>query len=326
MTTVLTGSIATDHLMTFPGRFRDSLLEGSLEKVSLSFLVDELVIRRGGTAANIAYGMGVLASRPVLVGAVGADFADYRSWLERHGVDTASIRVSETAHTSRFLCTTDTELNQIASFYAGAMSEAREIELAPIIDRVGPAHLVVVSPNDPEAMLRHTDECRQRGYRFMADPSQQIARMDGPELRRLVEGADYLVTNEYEHDLIARKTGWTDTQILDKVGTRLTTVGAKGVEIQRAGEPTITVGAVPETQKVDPTGVGDAFRAGLLVALAAGSSLTAGARLGSLLAVYVLESVGTQEFVVERGAALRRLTEAYGAEAAEQLAPVLPQG
>jgi adenosine kinase len=324
VTTVLTGSIATDHLMTFPGRFRDSLLEGSLEKVSLSFLVDELVVRRGGTAANIAFGMGVLGAKPVLVGAVGQDFADYRSWLERHGVDTTSILVSTTAQTSRFLCTTDTELNQIASFYAGAMSEARDIELAPIVSRVGTVDLVVVSPNDPEAMLRHTDESRERGYAFVADPSQQIARMDGPELRRLVEGATYLVTNEYERDLIASKTGWTDEQILSKVGTRLTTVGAKGVEIQRAGEPATTVSAVPETAKVDPTGVGDAFRAGLLAGLAGGLSLTAAARLGSLLAVYVLESIGTQEFTIEPADAVRRLTEAYGAAAAAEIAPVLP--
>ncbi|HVV30558.1 MAG TPA: PfkB family carbohydrate kinase, partial [Mycobacteriales bacterium] len=228
MNTVLTGSIATDHLMTFPGRFRDSLLEGSLEKVSLSFLVDELVVRRGGTAANIAFGMGSLGCRPVLVGAVGEDFADYRSWLERHGVDTASVLVSETAHTARFLCTTDTDLNQIASFYPGAMSEARDIELAPVARRLGSIDLVVVSPNDPEAMLRHTDECRQRGYPFMADPSQQLALMDGPDLRRLVDGARYLVTNEYERDLLASKTGWTEKELLTRVGIRLTTIGAEG--------------------------------------------------------------------------------------------------
>lgn len=324
MNTVLTGSIASDHLMTFPGRFRDSLLEGSLEKVSLSFLVDELVVRRGGVAANIAYGMGVLGCRPILVGAVGQDFADYRSWLERHGVDTVSVLVSETAHTSRFLCTTDTELNQIASFYAGAMSEARNIELGPIAQRVGRLDLVVISPNDPEAMVRHTDECRSQGYPFMADPSQQMARMDGPDLRRLVEGASYLVTNDYERDLLASKTGWTDEQILSKVGTRLTTVGAKGVEIESVGEAPVTVPVVQETAKVDPTGVGDAFRAGVLAGLAGGLPLPACARLGNLLAVYVLETTGTQEFRVERDDALRRVAEAYGPEAAAELATVIP--
>jgi adenosine kinase len=322
--TVLTGSIATDHLMTFSGRFRDSLLQGSLDKVSLSFLVEDLVVRRGGVAANIAFGMGQLGCRPVLVGSVGQDFADYRNWLGRNGVDTESVHVSETAHTARFVCTTDTELNQIASFYAGAMSEAREIELAPIAARIGGIDLVVISPNDPVAMVRHSDECRAEGFAFMADPSQQLAFMEGPELRRLVEGAAYLITNEYERDLLSSKTGWTEDEILGKVGVRLTTVGAGGVEIQRAGEAATVVPVVAETAKVDPTGVGDAFRAGLLAGKAAGLSLTSSARLGNLLAVYVLESNGTQEYVIKRDDALRRLTETYGAEAADELAPVLP--
>lgn len=310
--------------MHFPGRFRDSLLADSLENVSLSFLVDELVIRRGGVAANIGYGMAVLGCRPVLVGAVGADFADYRAWLEQHGVDTASVHVSEVAHTARFLCTTDTELNQIASFYTGAMSEARNISLAPVAERVGQLDLVVVSPNDPEAMLRHTDECRASGHPFMADPSQQLARMEGPELRRLVHGAAFLVTNEYERDLLGSKTGWTDEQVLDQVGVRLTTVGSKGVEIARAGEPTVSVPVVPETGKVDPTGVGDAFRAGLLAGLNGGLPLTACARLGSLLAVQVLETVGTQEYRIDRDEALQRLAGAYGAEAAQEISTLLP--
>ena len=324
MHTVLTGSIATDHLMTFPGRFRDSLIEGSLDKVSLSFLVEDLVVRRGGVAANIAYGMGQLGCRPVLVGAVGRDFDDYRNWLERHGVDTASVHVSETAHTSRFLCTTDTELNQIASFYAGAMSEARNIELAPVAARIGGVDLVVVSPNDPEAMVRHSDECRAEGYAFMADPSQQLAFMDGESLRRLVEGAAYLITNEYERDLLASKTGWDEEEILGKVGIRLTTVGARGVEMQRAGEEPVVVPVVKETAKVDPTGVGDAFRAGLLAGIGGGLPLPAAARLGNLLAVYVLESTGTQEYRVERTDAVRRLTEAYGEEAAAEVATAIP--
>src|SRR4029434_8663805 len=156
MKIVVTGSIATDHLMHFPGRFAEQLLPDQLHKVSLSFLVDDLVVRRGGIDANIAFGMAVLGSRPILVGAVGADFADYRSWLERHGVDCDSVHVSDIAHTARFVCTTDTDMCQIASFYAGAMSEARNIELRPVAERLGGLDLVLVSPNDPTAMLRHT--------------------------------------------------------------------------------------------------------------------------------------------------------------------------
>src|SRR5512139_1936068 len=177
MKIAVTGSIATDHLMSFPGRFADQLIADQLHKVSLSFLVDELVVRRGGIAANIAFGMAQLGLRPILLGAVGADFADYRSWLERHGVDCDSVHISEVAHTARFVCTTDQDMCQIASFYAGAMSEARNIELAPVAQRAGGLDLILVSANDPVAMLRHTTESRELGYPFVADPSQQLARM-----------------------------------------------------------------------------------------------------------------------------------------------------
>src|SRR4030095_16332127 len=173
MKIAVTGSIATDHLMHFPGRFSEQLLAEQLHTVSLSFLVDDLVVRRGGIGANVAFGMAQLGLRPALVGAVGSDFnLDYRAWLERHGVDCESVHVSEVAHTARFVCTTDLDMCQIASFYAGAMSEARSIELLPVADRLGGLDLVIISPNDPEAMIRHTQECRQRGYAFVADPSQ----------------------------------------------------------------------------------------------------------------------------------------------------------
>src|SRR5215217_2894787 len=168
----VTGSIATDHLMTFPGRFTEQFVEGQMENVSLSFLVDDLVQHRGGAGANMAYGLGLLGIAPVLVGAVGADFADYEAWLSRHGVDTQSVHWSELKHTARFVCTTDAANNQIASFYSGAMSEACNIELAPVEARVGTLDLVVVGPNDPTAMARHTEDCRVRRSAFVADPSQ----------------------------------------------------------------------------------------------------------------------------------------------------------
>ncbi len=177
MRQIVTGSIATDHLMIFPGRFTEQLVEGKLDKVSLSFLVDELEIHRGGIAANIAFGMAALGLRPVLVGSVGADFADYRQWLEAHHVDMGHVRVSERLHTARFLCTTDADNNQIASFYAGAMNEARHIDLASILRSEPAVEIVLICPDDPEAMLRHTRACRDRDVPFAADPSQQIARM-----------------------------------------------------------------------------------------------------------------------------------------------------
>lgn len=305
--------------MYFPGRFADQLMPDQLHRVSLSFLVDRLDIRRGGIAANICFGMAALGLRPALVGAVGADFDDYRSWLERHGVDTASVWVSELHHTARFLCTTDADQNQIASFYAGAMSEARNIELAPVASRLGGLDLVIISPNDPEAMLRHTDECRDRGYPFIADPSQQLARMEGPEIRRLVEGAALLFTNDYEKILTETKTGWTDAEVLERVGVRVTTLGAEGAIIERVGEPPIKVAAVPELGLADPTGVGDGFRSGFLAGLAWGVGLERCAQIGSLMATYVLETVGTQEYQVKPIAFHERFAQTFGEPAAAEI-------
>lgn len=320
MLIAVTGSIATDHLMTFAGRFSEQLLPDSLDKVSLSFLVEDLQIRRGGIGANIAFGMGSLGLSPALVGAVGDDFAPYRSWLERHGVDTASVLVSDLLHTARFVCTTDADHNQIASFYSGAMSEARQIELKPVADRLGGIDLVVVGPNDPDAMLRHSDECRSRGYAFAADPSQQLARMDGDQIRLLIDGAAYLFTNEYEAALTEAKTGWTSTEILDRVGVRVTTLGPAGARVERAGAPVISVACPQELQKADPTGVGDGFRAGFLSAVAWGLGLERAAQVGSMLATYIIETVGTQEYELSRADFLRRFEVAYGSTASAEVA------
>lgn len=323
MSLLITGSIATDHLMSFAGKFSDSLVVDQLDKLSVSFLVDDLEVRRGGCAANISFGLGNLGLRPVLVGAVGEDFVDYRAWLERHQVDCDSVRVSETRHTARFVCTNDASMAQIASFYPGAMSEAREIELRPIVDRVGAPDYVLVGPNDPEGMLRHTDECRQRGYPFVADPSQQLAFGDGDLIRPLIDGADILFSNEYEAALIVSKTGWSREEVLERVGTWVVTLGPDGVRLETKGAEPVVVAAVPETAKVEPTGVGDAFRAGFLAALSWGLGHERAAQLGCLLAVYVVEQVGTQEYTLGRAAFLARLEATYGPDAVADIEPHL---
>jgi adenosine kinase len=318
----VTGSIATDHLMTFQGRFADSLVVEQLDQVSLSFLVEDLQVRRGGVAANIAFGLANLGLRPLLVGSVGEDFVDYRSWLTRHGVDCAGVRVSELLHTARFICTTDSDQAQIASFYAGAMSEAREIELGPL-GAQELLDLVVVSPNDPEAMLRHTQECRTRGIPFAADPSQQLAWSDGAVIKQLVDGAAYLFTNDYEAALITQKTGWTADEVLARVGVRVTTHGKNGAVIQRAGQDDVRIPVVPADRIADPTGVGDGFRAGFLAALAWGLPLEQCAQVGCLLATLVLETVGTQEYALGQFDFVARLAKAYGDDAAEAVRPHL---
>ncbi|GAA5151516.1 carbohydrate kinase family protein [Nocardioides marinquilinus] len=320
MPLLIAGSIATDHLMTFGGRFADSLVVDQLDKVSVSFLVDELEIRRGGVAANMAFGLGRLGLRPVLVGAAGDDFADYRSWLERNGVDCSSVRISETRHTARFVCTTDPTGAQIASFYPGAMSEARLVELAPIVARVGEPDYVLVGADDPDGMLRHTAECRQRGYPFIADPSQQLAFGDGEMIRSLVDGATILFSNEYESHMIAQKTGWSDEEVLDRVGTQVTTLGKDGVRVLRRGEPTIEVPAAPDVVAVEPTGVGDAFRAGFLAALEWGLDLERACQVGCVLAAYVVETVGTQEYAFTPSEFVTRVEQSYGVDAGADVA------
>ncbi|MDK3255963.1 carbohydrate kinase family protein [Blastococcus capsensis] len=324
MPVVVTGSIATDHLMTFPGRFTEQFVEGQMENVSLSFLVDDLVQHRGGAGANMAYGLGLLGLSPVLVGSVGNDFADYDAWLTRHGVDTRSVRWSELKHTARFVCTTDEANNQIASFYSGAMAEASQIELAPVADRIGAPGLVVVGPNDPTAMVRHTQECRDRGYAFAADPSQQLAWADGEMIRNLVDGADLLFTNEYESHLLLQKTGWTAEEVLVRIGTWVTTRAADGVLVRRAGEEPLSVIAVPETKPVEPTGGGDALRAGFIAGRMWGLGLERSTQLGSAVATAAVEVIGTQEYDLPRESFLARFTEAFGAEAADEVAAHLP--
>lgn len=308
--------------MHFPGRFAEQLLADQLHQVSLSFLVDDLVVRRGGVAPNICYGMAQLGGSPVLLGAVGADFAEYRDWLERHGVNCAHVYVSPEHHTARFVCTTDEEMCQIGSFYAGAMAETKNISIASIWSATD-ADLALLSAYDPDAMVQHSAECREHGLRFAADPSQQIARMSGDQMIGLIEGAELLFTNDYEKNLLQSKTGLTEADLLKMVTARVTTLGAKGVEIVGRDIEPVHVPVAKERSRNDPTGVGDAFRAGFLTARGWGLSWQRAAEVGSLLATMVLETVGTQEYDVEKADFTNRLAESYGDDCAAEVLPYL---
>lgn len=336
MRIAVTGSIATDHLMVFPGRFADQLLPDQLAHVSLSFLVDRLEVRRGGVAANIAYGLGGFGLSPLLIGAVGADFAEYEVWLKEHGVDTGGVRVSAERQTARFMCITDEDANQIAAFYAGAMTEAGEIDLSALLTgdgtRAGSGDsgggselpgLVLISPDDPSAMLRHTAVCRELGIPFAADPSQQLACLEGVQVRDLVDGATWLFTNEYESALLRERTGWSHSEVLSTVGTWVTTLGAQGVRVERYGQAPLTVPAVPGVEPADPTGGGDAFRAGLLAAVSHGVPLESAVHLGCALASVALGAVGSQSHEVDPAQLAALVERAYGPGAAVPLAPVL---
>lgn len=312
MKIAVAGSVGNDHLMTFTGKFTDSLVAESLSKVSLSFLVDSLDIRRGGCGANISFGMAALGLNPILIAAVGKDWADYDAWLSRHGVDTSHVHISQNLFTATFMVTTDDDLNQIASFFPGAMSEAREIELGPIIDKVGKFDLLVISPDDPEAMIRHSETARSLDIPFAADPSQQMARMSGEEIKLLVDGATYLFLNEYELALALQKTGWTDAELMDRVKVRVITLGSNGVRVEEHGQANVEVAVPQEQGKVDPTGIGDSFRSGFIAGLSWGFNHERCAQLGSMLATYCLETKGTQEYRFDESEFLSRFELAYG--------------
>jgi adenosine kinase len=315
----VTGSIATDHLMSFPGSFAEQLMPDKLDKVALSFLVDNLEIRRGGVAANIAFGLACLGLRPLLVGSVGADFAGYRDWLTAHGVDTGGVRESALRHTARFTNTTDLHGAHIGSFYAGAMAEDSAIDLGAVAEQAGGIDLVLVGPGDPEAMLAFTAQCRKFGIPFATDTSWQVARLDGDDVRSLLDGADYLFANEYEAALSEQKTGWSAEEIIGRVKVRVTTLGKDGTRVDVAGQPPLEVPAVAVEPK-ETTGAGDAFRAGFLAAIAGGLSLERAAQLGNLIAAYALETVGPQEYELKPGPLTARFAAAYGDQAAEELA------
>ncbi|MEI8411636.1 MULTISPECIES: carbohydrate kinase family protein [unclassified Kribbella] len=323
MRIAVAGSIATDILMTFPGRFKDQFLEEQMHKVSLSFLVDELVVHRGGVGANICYGMAQLGQPSLLVGSVGADFAEYGAALTEAGVDVSHVRVCENVHTARFTCTTDLDANQIASFYTGAMAEARELDLGAIHAASGGIDLVLIGADDPDGMLKHTELAKANGIAVAADPSQQLARMEGEAIRQLIDGAEYLFSNEYEAGLMVQKTGWSHEEILQRVGVRVSTHGGDGVVIENADGILAKVPAVPAPNLVDPTGGGDAFRAGYLTGRAAGLDHEAAAQIGCTLATTVLETVGTQEYTLDRPSFLARLASAYGSPAAAATAQAL---
>jgi adenosine kinase len=291
MNIVLTGSVAYDYLMTFPGYFRDHLLPDKLASVSLSFLVDSLIKRRGGIAPNIAYTLALLGGRPRVMATVGEDFEDYRQWLESHGVDTAAMKVVPGVFTASFFANTDRANAQIASFYPGAMAHAAELSFhtlpAPRPD------LAVISPNDPGAMDQYIRECGELGIPYLYDPSQQLVRMAGPELKRGIEGAFALFVNDYESGLVEKMTGLTGEHIQRHVRLLVITRGEHGSTIYADGQE-VCVPVVPPERIVDPTGVGDAFRGGFLAGFSRGWDWQTCGQMGALAATYCLEQAGTQ--------------------------------
>jgi adenosine kinase len=276
MDILITGSVAYDYLMTFPGHFKEQILPERLESISLSFLVDSMSKQRGGIAPNIAYTMALLGERPRVMATVGEDFEEYRAWLEAKGVDTDLMCVVAGVFT--------------ASFYPGAMGFAATQSLRELSRK---PDLVIVSPNAPDAMMKFPAECRELGVNYLYDPSQQVLRLEGDEIARDMEGAHFLFCNDYEFGLISKKTGWSLDQILDHVRNLVITRGKDGADLY-SGNDAVHIPTVPEDEIVDPTGVGDAFRGGFLTGYSHGFDWKLCGEIGSLAAVYCLEQRGPQ--------------------------------
>src|SRR5436190_3405257 len=289
MKTVVTGSIAYDYLMSFPGKFTEHFLPDHMNRVSLSFLVDSMDKRRGGCAPNIAYTLALLGERPLLMATAGEDFGEYRQWLEAAGIDTTLTRQVAGKFCASFFCSTDQNNNQIASFYTGAMADAGQLSFRVVPD----CRFAIIAPNDPGAMVQYAEECRALGIPFIFDPGQQCARMAGADLADGVTGATVVIVNDYELELLRQKTGMGERDILNVARALIVTRGEAGSTVITRDE-TIDVPAVQPHRIVDPTGVGDAYRGGLLKGLALDLPYDACARMGSVAATYALEHLGGQ--------------------------------
>ena len=306
MNIVVTGSIAYDYLMSFPGKFTDHFLPEHINRLSLSFLVDSMDKRRGGCAPNIAYTLALLGERPMLMATAGEDFSDYRRWLEAAGIDTHFVKEVAGKFTASFFCSTDQQNNQIASFYTGAIAHAGELSFRDIVQ----CGLAIISPNDPGAMVQYAEECRTLGIRFIFDPGQQCARMSGDELTDGLIGASILVCTDYEYELLKQKTGLDEPTILEKIGTLIVTKGERGSTIIN-GDGETHVASVKPRRIVDPTGVGDAFRGGLIKGLALDLPAHIAAQLGSVAATYALEHLGGTSHAYTFGEFMTRYEEHF---------------
>ena len=311
MKIIVTGSIAYDYLMSFPGKFTEHFLPEHMHRVSLSFLVDSMDKRRGGCAPNIAYTLALLGERPFLMATAGEDFGDYRQWLDAAGVDTSLVQQVGGKFTASFFCSTDTENNQIASFYTGAMADAGVLSFRGVKD----VKLAIISPNDPAAMVQYAEECRTLKIPFIFDPGQQCTRMSGDELRDGVTGAHMVICNDYEFELLRQKTGMSEQDVLAQADSLIVTKGERGSSVLTK-DTQVDVAAVEPHKVVDPTGVGDAFRGGLLKGMAMGLPYDMAARIGSVAATYALEHLGGQSHAYTWDEFKKRYEQHFGSLAA----------
>jgi adenosine kinase len=309
LTIVVTGSVAFDYIMSFPGHFKDHIIPEKIDILSVSFLVDSMKRQRGGCATNIAYNLALLGERPRIMATVGQDFSDYRQWLEARGVDTSGIVVIEDDFTASFFVSTDLRGSQIASFYTGAMSKAGRLSFRDA--GAGDIQLAIVSPNDPAAMTAYARECASMGIPFIYDPSQQIIRLPAEELVEGTRAAAMLIVNDYEYEMIKNKTGLNDLELESLAGLLIVTRGENGSVIVTP-ERRYEIPAVLPRKLADPTGVGDAYRAGVIKGMTRGASWQTTGRMAALAATYALEENGTQNHLYSCSEFLTRYRDTFG--------------
>ena len=311
MRIVVTGSLAYDYIMNFPGNFKDHILPDKVHMLTVSFLVDSMRRMRGGVAGNIAYSLALLGERPLVVGSAGGDFGEYREWMEDKGVDTSGVVEIEDEFTASCFINTDEANNQIVAFYSGAMEESKKLSLLDL--GLGAEDLVVISPTDPEAMTRYADECRQMGVRFVFDPGKQTPRLSGEDILAGLNGASVLIGNDYEFAMMAQKTGRSEEELIEAAPLTVVTRGKEGSTIysNQAGEE-VQIPIAPISELADPTGAGDAYIGGLVFGLAREFPLPVVGRVAALTAAYAVERQGCQEHSFTPAEFAGRYADAFG--------------
>ncbi|MBI2597443.1 carbohydrate kinase family protein [Candidatus Daviesbacteria bacterium] len=283
----VTGSLAFDHIMDFPGHFSEHIMPDKIHQINLSFLVNTLSKQNGGTAGNIAYNLALLKQAVSILGVAGSDFSEYEKFLKETGVDTSRIKIIEGETSSSAFIMTDSADNQITAFYPGAMKQAASLSLTG-----SPTDFVIISPNDPKAMVKFTKECQDNNLPYMLDPGMQLPALEVDDLKKMVSGATILIGNDYEISLLCDKSQATSNKFLEQVKILITTLGETGSLIQ-SGSETIRIQAGKPKKVVDPTGAGDAYRAGFLAGFVKGFDLKTCGQMGSIASCYAIEKYGT---------------------------------
>lgn len=312
MRIVVTGSLAYDYIMNFPGYFKDHILPEKVHMLTVSFLVDSMRRVRGGVAGNVAYTLALLGERPLVVASAGQDFDEYRQWMSERGVDASGIVQFADEFTASCFINTDKANNQIVAFYTGAMARAREMSLEG--RGLGAGDLVIISPTDPEAMMRYATECRKMRVPYIFDPGKQTPRMEGEHILAGLDGAAALIGNDYEFGMMAQKTRKSEQELIDMAPLTVVTRGEKGSHfyLRQPEAVPIEIPVAPVSAIVDPTGAGDAFLAGLAFGLARKLPHPVIGRIAALCASYAIEMKGCQEHNFTKAQFLSRYTSAFG--------------